>query len=215
MPPIPARRKRPILRWMRWAFVLFGVASLGFVGYSLLDARLFEAYENWRLDHAANFSRPLPSIARKPAASGSALTVEQPRLTTVAMGSAIGRIEISRIGIAAIIVEGTSARSLRRAVGHIPGTALPGEQGNVAIAGHRDTFFRALRSVREGDEILLTTPDGSYRYVVDSTTIFAPDDAEALADSNEAILTLVTCYPFYFVGPAPQRFIVRAHRSER
>jgi sortase A len=198
---------------MRWALVLFGVASLGFVGYSLLDAKLFEAYENWRLDHAANVSRPSPSIAKGTPATGPA--AQQPRLTTVAMGSAIGRIEIGRIGVSAIIVEGTSGRSLRRAVGHIPGTALPGESGNVAVAGHRDTFFRALRNVRAEDEILLTTPTGSYRYLVDSATIVTPDDAEALNDSSESILTLVTCYPFYFVGPAPQRFIVRAHRSDR
>ena len=215
MPLIPARRKRPFLRWMSWALVLFGMASLGFVTYSLLDAKLFEAYENWRLDHAAKVVRPSPSIANRPPAVNSALPAQQPRLTTVAMGSAIGRIEISRIGIAAIIVEGTSARSLRRPVGHIPGTALPGEPVNAAIAGHRDTFFRALSNIRAEDEILLTTPAGSYRYVVDSTTIVAPDDAEGLNDSNESILTLVTCYPFYFVGPAPQRFIVRAHRSDR
>jgi sortase A len=215
MPLIPARPKRPVLRWLRWVFVLFGVASLGFVGYSLLDAKLFGTYENWRLDHGANASRPSPSMAKPSPALGSAPPVEPLRLATVAMGSAIGRIEISRIGVAAIIVEGTSGRSLRRAVGHIPGTALPGESGNVAIAGHRDTFFRALRNIRADDEILLTTPSASYRYVVESTTIVAADDAEALDDSNESILTLVTCYPFYFVGPAPQRFIVRAHRNDR
>jgi sortase A len=215
MPLIPARPKRPVLRWLRWVFMLFGVASLGFVGYSLLDAKVFEVYENWRLDHGANASRPSPSMPKPSPALDSALPVQPLRLATVAMGSAIGRIEISRIGVAAIIVEGTSGRSLRRAVGHIPGTALPGESGNVAIAGHRDTFFRALRNIHADDEILLTTPSASYRYVVESTTIVAADDAEALDDSNESILTLVTCYPFYFVGPAPQRFIVRAHRNDR
>ena len=193
--------------------LVFGVAALGFVGYSLLDAKLFEAYENWRLDHPARVARPSPFIARRSSGTGSALTAQQPRLTNVAMGSAIGRIEISRIGVAAIIVEGTSGRSLRRAVGHIPGTALPGEAGDVAIAGHRDTFFRPLRNVQLNDEIVLTTPSGMYRYSVDSMQIVAADDTEALRDSGEATLTLVTCYPFYFVGPAPKRFIVHAHRE--
>ena len=127
-------------------------------------------------------------------------------------GGALGRIEIARIGLAAMILEGTNGRTLRRAVGHIPGTPLPGQQGNVAIAGHRDTFFRPLRNVQHNDEITLTTLDGTYRYLVDSTQVVAPEDTQVLDDSRDTILTLVTCYPFYFVGPAPKRFIVRAHK---
>ena len=127
-------------------------------------------------------------------------------------GGALGRIEITRIGLAAMILEGTDERTLRRAVGHIPGTPLPGQWGNVAIAGHRDTFFRALRNIRNDDEITLTTLDGSYRYLVDSTQVVAPENTQVLDDSGDTIITLVTCYPFYFVGPAPKRFIVRAHK---
>jgi sortase A len=127
-------------------------------------------------------------------------------------GSAVGRIEISTLGLGAMILEGVDQRTLRRAVGHIPGTALPGEQGNVAIAGHRDTFFRSLRDIRKDAEITLTTLHGSYRYRVDSTRVVEPEAIEVLADSGDAILTLVTCYPFDFIGPAPQRFIVRAHK---
>lgn len=123
----------------------------------------------------------------------------------------MGRIDISTIGLTAMILEGTDARTLRRAVGHIPGTPLPGQQGNVAITGHRDTFFRPLHNIRKDDEITLTTLNGSYRYRVDSTEVVEPEDTEVLADSDDAVLTLVTCYPFYFVGPAPKRFIVRAH----
>ena len=111
-----------------------------------------------------------------------------------------------------MILEGTDARTLRRAVGHIPGTPLPGQRGNVAITGHRDTFFRPLRNIRKYDEIRLTTLSGSYRYRVDSIKVVEPEDMEVLDNSDDAILTLVTCYPFYFVGPAPKRFIVRAHR---
>jgi sortase A len=111
-----------------------------------------------------------------------------------------------------MIEEGDDGRTLRRAVGHLPGTVLPGQQGNVVIAGHRDTFFRPLRNIHKGDEITLTTLDGSYRYRVDFTEVLAPQDTEVLDNSAGAILTLVTCYPFYFVGPAPKRFIVRASK---
>jgi sortase A len=124
----------------------------------------------------------------------------------------LGRIEISSIGVVAMIMEGTDGRTLRHAVGHIPGTALPGQQGNVALAGHRDTFFRGLRNINKDDEITLTTLHGSYRYRVDSTQVVEPRDTEVLDATTDNILTLVTCYPFYFVGPAPKRFIVRAHR---
>ena len=124
----------------------------------------------------------------------------------------MGEIELTRVGVTAMILEGTYDRTLRRAVGHIPGTPKPGQSGNVGIAGHRDTFFRALRNVRQDDEITLMTLEGSYRYRVDSIKVVGPNDTEVLDNSGDDILTLVTCYPFYFVGPAPRRFIVRAQR---
>jgi len=127
-------------------------------------------------------------------------------------GSPLGRIEISAIGVAAMIMEGVDGRTLRHAVGHIPGTPRPGQPGNVALAGHRDTFFRGLRNIHKDDEITVTTLHGSYRYSVDSTQVVEPEDIKVLAATTDDFLTLVTCYPFYFVGPAPKRFIVRAHR---
>jgi len=110
-----------------------------------------------------------------------------------------------------MILEGAEEGTLRRAVGHIRGTPLPGQRGNVALAGHRDTFFRGLRKIRVNDEITLTTLSGSYRYRVDSTKVVEPEETEVLEDDGD-ILTLVTCYPFNFVGSAPRRFIVRARR---
>jgi sortase A len=95
-------------------------------------------------------------------------------------------------------------------VGHIPGTALPGEDGNIVLAAHRDTFFRPLRNIQKGDEIALTTLSGAYRYRVESIQIVGPDDVGVLSPTKQPTLTLVTCYPFYFVGSAPKRFIVRA-----
>ena len=114
-----------------------------------------------------------------------------------------------------MIMEGVDGKTLRHAVGHIPGTPLPGQPGNVALAGHRDTFFRGLRNIHKDDEITLTTLHGFYRYRVDSTQVVEPQATEVLDNSVDDILTLVTCYPFYFVGPAPKRFIVRARRISK
>ena len=111
-----------------------------------------------------------------------------------------------------IIIEGASGSTLRRAVGHIAGTALPGRPGNVGLAGHRDTFFRLLSKIRENDLITVTTRLGGYRYRVVSITIVSPTDVAVLNPTANQLLTLVTCYPFGFVGPAPERFIVTAER---
>ena len=124
----------------------------------------------------------------------------------------LGRMEIRRLGMTMVVAEGTDEITLRRAGGHIRGTALPGQPGNIAIAGHRDTLFRPLRNIRQDDVILLTTLQGEYRYRVVATDIVSPSDVSVLSSNNHEVLTLVTCYPFYFVGPAPDRFIVHAER---
>jgi sortase A len=111
-----------------------------------------------------------------------------------------------------MILEGIDQKTMQRGVGHIPGTALLDQPGNVALARHRDTFFRTLRKIRKNDEITVETLEEAYRYRVDFTQVVAPDETELLNGSGDTILTLVTCYPFSFVGPAPQRFVVRAHR---
>jgi sortase A len=126
----------------------------------------------------------------------------------------VGQIRIERLALAAMISEGSDSRTLDRAVGHAPGTAFPGELGNVVLAGHRDTFFRELREVREHDEVRLITPDGAFTYRVVETMIVSPDRVDLMEPVNESILTLVTCYPFTYVGSAPQRFIVRAELIE-
>jgi sortase A len=124
----------------------------------------------------------------------------------------IGRIEVGRIGLSAMVVEGTTTTALRHAAGHIASTGMPGVPGNVGIAAHRDTFFRPLRNIRKNDIITLTTVEAEYRYQVVSTKVVNPDDVSVLNPSEDEILTLVTCYPFFFVGSAPERFIVRAAR---
>jgi len=214
-----ATRNNSCLRWSRYIFFAVGILALGYVGFVLVDARLFQADQSRRFQQALNGLKP-PIIVDQPL-HGSSISLKPAEADPVRAermdmagtgGTPLGRIEISAIGLAAIIMEGTDARTLRRAVGHIPGTPLPGQQGNVAITGHRDTFFRPLLNIRKDDEIRLTTLSGSYRYLVDSIKVVEPEDTEVLDNSDDAILTLVTCYPFYFVGPAPKRFIVRAHR---
>jgi sortase A len=128
-------------------------------------------------------------------------------------GDVLGRIEIPRLGVMVAILEGTTSRTLRLGVGHIEGTALPGEPGNAAIAGHRDTYFRALKDIRANDEIQIQTATGLSHYEVDRVQIVAPGDTGILAPSPGSDLTLVTCYPFHFIGAAPERFVVHAHRD--
>jgi sortase A len=193
---LPARIN-PVLRWSRNVFLIIGLLALSYVGFALLDARLYQAEQARRFERALKET----NLAR----------AESPAIA-VSEGSPLGRIEISAVGLTAMVLEGVDEGTLRRAVGHIRGTPLPGQQGNVALAGHRDTFFRGLRKIRVNDEITLTTLSGSYRYRVDSTKVVKPEETEVLEDDGDDILTLVTCYPFNFVGSAPSRFIVRAHR---
>lgn len=127
----------------------------------------------------------------------------------------VGRIRIPRIGVSAIIREGVDARTLSRAVGHVPGTAAPGSDGNSALSAHRDTFFRPLESIRPGDRIQISTLDEDVTYIVSDTRIVSPTEVSVLAPTDERTLTLITCYPFTYVGPAPDRFIVRAKAVEK
>src|SRR5262245_13202905 len=166
----------------------------------LLDARLYQA------EQARRFERELKETNLPRAESSGA---------AVSDGSPLGRIEISAVGLTTMILEGTEEETLRRAVGHIRGTPLPGERGNIALAGHRDTFFRRLRDIRVNDEITLTTLSGAYHYRVDSTRVVEPDETDVLKNHGADTLTLVTCYPFNFVGSAPERFIVRARKIPR
>ena len=129
-------------------------------------------------------------------------------------GSLVGRIEIPRLNVSAVVLEGSDERVLDLGVGRIPETSEPGEVGNVVLGGHRDTFFRPLSGIRSGDSINIVTPEGSYKYSVDWMKVVDPDDTGVLKATPERSLTLVTCYPFHFVGPAPRRFIVRAHQSD-
>jgi sortase A len=218
--------------WTEIALALIAVVCLSAWTWSYLDSHLFQAYESWRFsralaagpaasapaptrmrqlpeDNSAAAGAPVASPA-KPASPGPARS-PRPATPAISEGEPLGRLEVSRLGLSVMVAQGVSGRTLRRSVGHIPATALPGEPGNIGIAGHRDTFFRPLKDIRKNDTITLATLQGTYRYVVDSTAIVGPDDIQVLDPTGRPTLTLVTCYPFYYVGAAPQRFVVQAH----
>jgi sortase A len=190
------------LRWTQRVLFACAVSLLGYCGFVLMDASIFQRGERRQLERLMTDQQHARREARQIASDTS----------SAAADGLIGRIEIPRIGLSAIIIEGTNTITLRRAVGHIPGTTLPGHPGNVGISGHRDTFFRPLRNIQRNDIITLATSLGKYRYRVVSTQVVGPHDVSVLDPSADEILTLVTCYPFYFVGPAPDRFIVKAER---
>lgn len=169
--------------------LIAGVLALGFTAWTYMSRYVWQTYESRQFDHIRTHAEPPPATLQ----------------------SVIGRIAIPRLGISAILKEGVGRRTLNLAVGHIPSTALPGQPGNVGVAAHRDTLFRGLKDIRQDDSITLTTLENTYVYRVVSTKVVAPTDVSVLDPSpDEKILTLVTCYPFYFVGNAPKRFIVRA-----
>jgi sortase A len=220
----PAERRRSSLRWAERILLLIGLLCLGSYAYALLDSHLYEYWENRRLEETLAGRAAQPPSSEVPAQESRALAdfhekgaerEERARdIPAPEEGELIGRIEIPEIGVSAIVQEGVASRILRRGAGRIPGTALPWEPGNVGIAAHRDSFFRGLKDISKNDTIVLTTVNGTYRYRVDWTQVVKPKDTDVLHDTGEDALTLVTCYPFYYVGSAPKRFIVRAHRLE-
>ena len=206
-----------------WFFLLAGLAAVDIFVWVNTSTVLYQAYEDWAFDQTLRGLKPStrgfvadeiswlfgsrskvepPDHAPKP----EPLPSEKPPLPEMLLG----RLKIPRLHVAAMVREGADSGTLRRAIGHIPGTALPGKTGNVGLAGHRDTFFRALRNIEKDDTIDFETDAGTFRYAVESTRIVSPRDVSVLSAAGGRTLTLVTCYPFYYVGSAPKRFIVRA-----
>jgi LPXTG-site transpeptidase (sortase) family protein len=135
-----------------------------------------------------------------------------PRHRLVGRGEALADLSIPRVRLSAVVLQGSDARTLRRGPGHLENTAFPDEPGNVVIAGHRDTFFRPLRDVKVSDDVILRTPYGDFQYRVESTRVTTARDLSVLAPAARPVLTLITCYPFWVFGEAPDRFVVRATR---
>lgn len=198
---------RRILKWAQRALFACAVLLLGYSGIVLVDAWMFQRRESRDLDRLLRDQRAASEGTSQPESSSSPKGAP-----AAATDGLIGSIEIPRLLLSAVVVEGIDKTTLRRAVGHIPGTALPGQAGNVGVAGHRDTFFRGLKDLRTKDEIQFSTLSGDFKYVVESLIIVEPDNVGVLAPSGENVLTLVTCYPFFYIGAAPKRFVVRARQ---
>lgn len=190
-------RTRSRLRWGQYLLFIIGTLLLLYVLFTLLETKLYQDKQSQEFDQALQRT--------------NSVRIESPD-TAKLEGTLLGRIEVKAVGLSAMILEGVEDSTLRHAVGHIPGTSLLGQPGNIALAAHRDTFFKGLRKIRTNDEIMLTTVQGKYRYRVVFTQVVEPQDTKVLDDSKDDMLTLVTCYPFNFVGSAPKRFIVRAHK---
>jgi sortase A len=148
-------------------------------------------------------------VASRPADSPPAMNSPQRSLRH---GDVVGELTVPRLHLSVMVFEGDDDRILKLGAGHIPRTALPAQGGNVGIAAHRDTYFRPLRFIRPNDSISLKTTRGTLRYTVTNTEIVQPSEVKVLAKAPDRDLTLVTCYPFYYVGGAPKRFIVHAQK---
>lgn len=195
-----ARRLKRIFSYL----LIAGGALLLFLGArDLVYSRLGQS-EAQRDFQSISTVRPSPfnKTSEAPAASSPAPPPE--------LGDAIAKLSIPRLETNLYVVEGDGNRELRRGPGHVRGSAMPGGDGNCLIAGHRDTHFRVLKDIRKGDEIVLQTREGEYTYRVETTQIVSPQNTASLRPTSDAVLHLITCYPFYYVGSAPKRFIVEA-----
>jgi sortase A len=187
-----------LICWTQRFLVATGVLAIAYVAIVLNNAGRFQNAANQTLEGRIQAAELQPPSKIN---------------NSIKEGEVLGRIEIPRIGMSVIILQGTTSRTLRLGVGHINGTSLPGESGNIGIAGHRDTFFRSLKDIHRDDIILLHTATGIAKYEVDWIQITAPNDGDIVSLTTESGLTLVTCYPFYYIGAAPERFVVHARRQ--
>jgi sortase A len=181
-----------IIRGACYFFLAFGILALGYASMVFANSHAYQSIEMKKFKQADRALEPHAFLD----------------------GEVIGEIQVPRLGLDAIVVQGDSPANLRRAVAHLPKSALPGESGNIALAGHRDTFFRPLRDIRQGDEIRFKTQTRSFDYLVESIEVVEPTDIRVLESSSGHDLTLLTCFPVYYVGPAPKRLVVRAREVE-
>ncbi len=181
----------------------WGVLSLSGTIDARHAVREFEA-QRTAGEPAASTTAPDQSLWSPARVRAWQLALTQPPPTALAV------LRIPRLRLTVPVFEGTDDATLDRGAGHIEGTAAPGADGNSGIAGHRDGFFRVLKDIVPGDAMELDTLRTTLTYRVERTWIVAPDDVSVLDPTSSGALTLVTCYPFYFIGSAPQRFIVRA-----
>ena len=193
------------MRFAQRLFLWFGVAALAYAGGTAAYAGIYQRYQSWKFE-GARASAIAQNLA-VPKIIGAAVVEEA---ADVQEGDLLGKLEIPRIGISVMFLQGMDEKTLLLGAGHVPGTPSPGAEGNVVIAAHRDTFFRKLEAILPGDSIKVATVRRTYRYVVISTEIADPEDTRSMESRDRKELTLITCFPFYYVGAAPKRFVVHA-----
>jgi sortase A len=203
---MPNRTSGALHTWLSRALIVFGVACILFYATVTIQAAIYQRKAKAEIDrmisaHAALNEGPTS------AAIGTPANIAKPLIP----GELIGRVDVPRLNLSAAIAEGDDETTLGKAVGHLPDTPLPWHRrGNVALAAHRDGLFRALKDIRMGDEVIVVTSRGDYSYRVRGTHIVNPNDVWVVAPTVRPTVTLITCYPFSFVGHAPQRFVVQA-----
>jgi sortase A len=202
-------RTQKVLIVTHYVLFISGIVALVYCAVVMLDAVHYQAWARAQLRN----SNPELAPPAAPVTPGGHSAL--PPKSAKGEMALLGRIDVPRAHLSAMIAEGASSRVLRVAIGHITGTALPGQFGNIVLAAHRDSFFRHLGEVKPGDVIRITLPHGAYSYRVTFTDIVAPSETWVLLPASGESLTLITCYPFHYVGPAPKRFVVRAHRFDQ
>jgi sortase A len=211
---------RPLLRWTANLLILLGAACVLVFAWSFLDGAYYQYTQ--RVQFAAEVegtgvaggstgivkqialpeARPQPEVGFQLLPHLPKLRARDPLL--------IGQLDVPRVGLSVMVREGMDAATLRRAVGHVPLTALPGQVGNFVVLAHRDTFFRRLRELEKGDTVQIATTRGRFTYMIESMEVVEPDGIRLTAPPSEAVATLITCFPFDYVGSAPRRFVARA-----
>lgn len=201
------------LRWAERLFVIAGASLLIWCAVVVIDAHMSQRVARTSLEMASIASRPISVPAPEQSMVPTERSIEDPpRNSTIRTGAAIAALSIPRVHLSAVVLHGSDAQTLRRGPGHLEHTALPGDSGNAVIAGHRDSFFWPLRDVQRGDDVFVETPERRVHYEVTSLRVVKPHDLSVLEPTDEATLTLITCYPFWVLGNAPDRFVVRAVR---
>jgi len=211
-----ANRNRPrsSVRWLEGGLLLVGLLLVGVWLRDYIEGHSFQSVESKKLEAGLRLEDTIRIAVSTPAKGTSAPVPAKRSTASAAAKGAIGRIEIPRLRISGMIAEGTDNGTLKRAVGHVPRTSRPGEAGNVGLAAHRDGFFRGLGGVRKDDVIRIVTVRGTYSYRVEWMVVVDPHRVDVLDRTAEPSLTLITCYPFNWIGHAPKRFIVRARQFE-
>ena len=215
-------RANRVLVWLERTLLIVGAVCLGWYGYSSIEAAQFQREQAAVFEHMLASSPiavpPTPAVApmhpsSPPAAKTEAFPIKRPAFVPT-NPKMIGMLEIPRLKMTTAVMSGDDDKTLKVSAGHLPDTPRPWERGNSAIAAHRDSHFRPLKNIRVGDEIRVRTTRGDLEYRVRDIKIVTPDDLSVLKPTKEDSLTLITCYPFNYIGSAPKRYIVRAERID-